>query len=131
MPKVDAFRSEEERIFWSFVEHVPEMVPEFEGLQYSHGGYESITFHFGEVSYTPDFVVVLLDPVTATFLSVVFEIKGSKEQKGYKETRQRLNTAAGIYTEHVFVECMVDRQVGLPSSFEIIRNKPFFYMRRL
>lgn len=100
-------------------------------MKVSHAGYESITFHFGSVKYTPDFVVVLWDPDRESHLSAVFEIKGSKKQKGYNETRQRLNACAGIFTEHVFIECMVDQLAGLPASFEIIRNKPFFYLRRV
>lgn len=125
------FKSKEEEIFWGLVSSLPDLVPEFDGMQMSHAGYEPITFHFGSVSYKPDFVVVLHDPERDCCLSVVFEIKGSKLQKGYRETRKSLNTVAGMFTEHVFVECIVDRKTCLPASFEFITKKPFVYLRRL
>jgi len=131
MTDIYPFKSEEELIFWGLISLLPDLVEEFNGLKFAHGGYESLTFHFGSVSYTPDFVVTLKDSVTGAVLVAVFEIKGSKKQKGYKETRQRLNTVAGIFTEYVFVECMVDRKTGLPSSFEFITRKPFVFWRKV
>ena len=131
MTDIYPFRSEEEEIFWGLVHLLPDLVEEFNGLELDHASYESLTFHFGQVSYTPDFVVNLKDPLTDANLVAVFEIKGSKKQKGYKEIRQRLNTVAGIFTEYVFVECLVDVKTSLPASFEIITRKPFVFWRKV
>ncbi len=65
--------------------------------------YHAITVHLPGGSYTPDFLHILADGRL-----ILVEIKGSKQQRGYRDARAKLRAAADLYRWATWYECRVD-----------------------
>ncbi|MBN1348395.1 hypothetical protein JXJ21_03235 [candidate division KSB1 bacterium] len=63
--------------------------------------YEAIRLALGNAWYTPDFIYWLSDGRV-----VLVEVKGSKKQKGYRDSRTRQRVATGLFPLFVFVEAL-------------------------
>jgi len=124
---IDPFRSEEERIFWGFANVFPQLVPELEGLRVDACSYEAIRFDLGGTSYTPDFYFRLLNDDGYTVLAFI-EVKGSKFQKGYRDTRTKLLNVSSLFPEYAFFEVMVNSRLRRIESVKRVSKKPFVFM---
>lgn len=131
--KLDPFKSDEERFFWSMVPSLPQIMDELFGSRIVTFCYEPMSLQLGGgVIYTPDFLVYAsFDLLHQGNLALFFEIKGSKDQKGYAQTRTKLTEAASIYPMFVFVEVLVNARQSRFESFEILTPAPFPYTFRL
>jgi len=121
----EVFKSNEERLFWGMVNAVPQMLPDIQDGVLLSASYEAITLRLGGHSYTPDFLLHVKSFYGS--LPILFEIKGSKKQKGYRETRVKLNEAATIYQMFMFYEVLIDYRSRSFTSFELISRPPFPY----
>jgi len=72
-------------------------------------GYEPVTFNIPGGRYKPDFMHVLADGRIAWV-----EVKGSKKQRGYRESRSKLRAAASIHPWFIWIEA-----IGEYMSWEI------------
>ena len=97
---LDPFKSQEERFFWSMVNTLPQIIPELSGTRVITAMYEAFSLRFGITTYTPDFLVQFGSG--SGFVCVLFEIKGSKKQNGYRETRAKLRESVSLYPMFVF-----------------------------
>lgn len=66
--------------------------------------YHPLTFRLPGGSYTPDFLHILADGRI-----VLVEVKGSKQQKGYRDARSKLRAAAEVYGWLVWYEAIIGR----------------------
>ena len=116
------FRSKEEEFFNLLSRNLPQFVPALSGYRVGRVTYEGKTFHMGAVKYTPDFNLVLwnTDMELDDTKLVNVEVKGSKKQRGYDQTRAKLKIAAGMYPEYTWIEVVVDAREKVFDSFEII-----------
>ncbi|HMM98525.1 MAG TPA: hypothetical protein PKC99_05925 [Anaerolineales bacterium] len=126
---IDLFRSKEERFFFSMSSAIPSLIPELEGMEVVTVAYEPFVLRLAGVTYTPDFLIWMDGP--KGYLSVLFEVKGSKKQKGYRETRIRLSESTSLYPMFVFIEAIVDAKSQGFASFEILSSLPFPYSFRI
>lgn len=124
----DLFKSQEERFFWSMRNAIPQLVDEFTGFEVVTSAYEPLRLQLGKVVYTPDFMLHMQKE--DKFLTALFETKGAKEQRGYRDTRARLKIAASLYPMFVFVEVIVLARYSRFESFEILTPHPFPYSWR-
>jgi len=124
MNVLDPFKSNEERFFWSMVQTLPQIVPALDGYSLISSCYEPFSLNLGSGVYTPDFLLYLSTGVGN--LVVLFEVKGSKKQRGYRETRAKLKEATALYPMFIFYEVMVVKNSF--SSFELISAPPFPYL---
>lgn len=124
--RTNPFKSEEEKFFWDMVNVIPQCVPAFDNCSVLSAMYEPMTLRLSATQYTPDFFVYLQTP--SGKLIMVTEVKGSKKQKGYRETRTKLLDAAALYPMFIFYEVLVDAKVKRFESFELITPPPFPYI---
>lgn len=122
----DPFKSKEERIFWGLCSVFPQMVEGLEDYQVIGQSYEAIRLQVAGGAYTPDFYLKLKK--VDHLLLVLIEVKGSKKQKGYTNTRIKLNSAAALFPEFAFFEVMVDSRLQRLSVIERINKKPFAFI---
>ena len=77
-------------------------------------GYEPVKFVLGKPIYTPDFMHLLEDGRI-----VIMEIKGSRHQRGYRSSRTKLRTAAGIYPFFIWTLAIGNKQKGEINEWEV------------
>jgi hypothetical protein len=123
---LDPFKSQEERFFWRMVNTLPQVMPELSGTRVITAMYEAFSLRLGSTTYTPDFLVQFGSG--NGFVCVMFEIKGSKKQKGYRETRAKLREAASLYPMFVFCEVLVNAKSSTFETFEILSLPPLPYL---
>lgn len=79
-------------------------------------GHEIFKFKLGKPIYTPDFIHIMEDGRV-----VVVEVKASRKQRGYRTSRDKLRTAAGLYPFFVWL-LAVGKKNG-PWDIEFINKK--------
>jgi hypothetical protein len=77
--------------------------------------YHALTFHIPGGSYTPDFLHILADGT-----QVQVEVKGSKQQRNYRDARSKLRAAADVFRWLTWYEV----RVGARGAFELERIVP-------
>ncbi len=78
--------------------------------------YEAVKLAIGNSWYMPDFIYWLDDGRI-----IIVEVKGSKKQRGYRDSRTRQSVASGLYPCFVFVEALATGRMGF--NLEIWKNK--------
>ena len=108
------YRSESERLWGDMYGQI--YIQDVFGHPVLQQNYEPITFSIPGGVYTPDFLYILNN---GNMLFV--EIKGSKEQKNYRDARSKLRACAEVYYWAYWMEA-----VGGKKGFttEIIGQKP-------
>lgn len=133
--QTDPFKSDEERYFWQVGQAVLEGLAEFQGAEVTEMTYEALTFDIAGTNYTEDFYVKMRLKDGPWFL-VCVEVKGSKKQRGYRETKAKLTSASSLYPEFIFVEVFINvnrrkDRLGVPrvscsiSGVSFVSKPPF------
>lgn len=125
--QLDPFKSNEERVFWQMGASVLEALDELSGFKVAELTYEAIRLQTPGGFYTLDFYVRMVGP-NGVGLNILLEIKGSKLQRGYRETRQKLRDVASLYPGFTFAEVIIKPGGGLAfiQSIEFLSQPPFF-----
>lgn len=76
----------------AWMEYGVHTLEEVLGSECIWSAYEPVKFVLGKPIYTPDFIHVMRNGQL-----VIMEIKASRKQRGYRSSRTKLRTAAGIY----------------------------------
>jgi len=98
------FRSEYEGAFAQIAHAL--LADEF-GSPVERLDYEPVTWNLPGNRYTPDFVAILADGRI-----VHVEVKGSRQQRGYRDARSKLREAAAMHPEYTWVEAVVTLRRG-------------------
>lgn len=108
----DGYKSQHERWFARFGQYALES---HFGCAVVRMNYEPCSWRLPGGRYTPDFYAILEDG------RVVFiEVKGSRQQRGYRDAMSKLRAAAALHPEFVWCECLVG-QNGRKLELEVLK----------
>lgn len=117
-------KSKEEELFSKQIKILFAAEPALAGLTFLSATYEAIKFQLPGGLYTPDFYIKAELP-DGTRALIQVEIKGSKSQKGYRSSRQKLRAAASLYPEFIWLTVVMDRGLGRIAEIEVMNVKEF------
>lgn len=126
------FKSGEEVYFNDHVEQILKTIPDLAMCHVIQATYEGISFQIPGGSYTPDFYVVMENGVFHFQLCV--EVKGSRHQAGYRESKQRLNAVAALYPDFWYAQSFITLRVrkGMPVAYKsnLVSKPRFMHLAR-
>jgi len=119
-----SLKSKEERVFSEMAGEFVLSIQELGIKEVISVTYEPVRFAIPGGFYTPDFYVKGIKEDGSISL-IHIEVKGSRHQRGYRTSRQRLGSAASLYPEYIFIMVLVGARKRIVTEYEIINKIPF------